>query len=50
MSGGLLTTVASEMNPKLKGKDLPLLKELDEADLQYAAAPFNIDSPDVRAP
>jgi hypothetical protein len=47
-SGTFMTT--GEMNPKLKGKDLPLLKELDEPDMQYCAAPFNLDSPEVRRP
>eukprot|EP00884_Botryococcus_braunii_P014733 jgi/Botrbrau1/23260/Bobra.0102s0005.1 len=47
-SGTFMTT--GEMNPKLKGKDLPLLKELDEQDVQYCAAPFNLDSPEVRFP
>ena len=39
---------ASEMNPKLKGKKVPLLEERCEE--EFCAAPFNHDAAEVRRP
>ena len=39
---------ASEMNPKLKGKKVPLLEERCEE--EFCAAPFNHDAAEVRTP
>lgn len=46
-SGTATYLTTTEMNPKLKGKELPLLKELEEPEIQYFAPPFNLDSPEV---